>query len=476
MPLISGRAEKLSSVDLKWVKQEMIARLRAVVPNQEHVMAHWDRLDEIAQAKLATQIDDIDFELLMTPDPSEDRSQDYADSLQPPSVITLEEQSASQTATLEGEHCISQGRVGVMLVAGGMGTRLGFGQPKGMLPLGPVSGNSLIQIMIERIVALGIRYGVRIPLYLMTSEFTHHSTIRFLIENDLFGLPKEDLAIFCQGTLPAICAKTRRLLMTSPGVLAGCPDGPGGMLTAAWHHGCFDDMEKRGIDVLFYGQMDNPLLNIADPHLIGHHLIADADITTQVVKRSNSAERCSLYVAQGPRIWPLKYHAIPQGIAAATDDDGAPLYWARSTGTHAYRVSFLRRISTHKNALPAIPCRRSVPNIDELGKQQLPNELNAITFERFVDDLRHYTCQTLLVEADRETKFAPVKYPDFMKAETFTAARTAMVKLHTNWLVDAGTKVASGIAVEISPLFALDGADIVDKVSIESIVTPTYFS
>ena len=43
------------------------------------------------------------------------------------------------------------GQVGVILVAGGQGTRLGFDHPKGMFPIGPVSGASIFQILIERV-------------------------------------------------------------------------------------------------------------------------------------------------------------------------------------------------------------------------------------------------------------------------------------------------------------------------------------
>src|SRR5437764_1085179 len=42
-----------------------------------------------------------------------------------------------------GEAALQRGEVAVMVVAGGQGTRLGATQPKGMFPVGPVSGKSL---------------------------------------------------------------------------------------------------------------------------------------------------------------------------------------------------------------------------------------------------------------------------------------------------------------------------------------------
>ena len=476
MLMMPDLADELTSVDLERVKSDLLQRLRAVVPSQEHVLAHWEQLDEIARARLATQIDDVDFDLLLTEEPRPQSRSRASDSLHPPTVITLEDQSASHEAFLEGEQCLSEGRVGVVLVAGGMGTRLGFEQPKGMFPIGPVSGHSLFQVLIERIVALGRRYGVRIPLYLMTSDVTHKATVRFLREHDAFGLNPDDLKVFCQGTLPAIDATTRRLLLSSPGELATCPDGHGGLLDAARKCGCFDDMALRGIDVLFYGQMDNPLLLIADPELIGQHMLANADITTQVVRRVSPTEKVGMFVSRDSKVWVLEYSELPKELATATDDDGAPLFWAGNTGAHLFRVPFLKRVSNRVNALPAHPCRKQVPHLDAHGRLQKPDDPNAIKFERFIFDLMHHTNRSVLVESDRESTFAPVKNPDSMRTDTATTSRAAMVKLHTTWLREAGTEVAPGVHVEISPLFALRRSDLSGKALAPSIHESTFLA
>ena len=476
MLLMPNPVGELTSADLMRVKHELLCRLQAVVPSQEHILAHWDQLDEIARARLATQIDDLDFDLLMTEEPRPQVHHRSDDSLQPPPVITLEEQSSSREAFLEGEHCLSEGRVGVVLAAGRMGTRLGFEQPKGMIPISPVSGNTLFQILIERIVALGRRYGVRIPLYLMTSSVTHQATIRFLREHDAFGLHPDDIRVFCQGTLPAICVKTRRLLLAGPGELAACPDGNGGLLDAARKAGCCDDMVRRGIDVLFYGQADNPLLSIADPEMIGQHMLANADITAQVVRRASPTERLGMFVSRGPQKWILEYNELPKRIATATDDDGSPLFWAGNTGAHLFRVSFLNRIASRPNALPAHAVRRKVPHLDAHGHIQQPGEPNAIEFRKFIFDLMHHTDRSVLVESDRAATFAPVKNPDSMTIDTAATARAAMIRLHTSWLKDAGTKVAPGVDVEISPLFALNRSDLSDKTLPASIGQPTFLT
>ena len=104
----------------------------------------------------------------------------------------------------------------MILVAGGQGTRLGFDHPKGMFSIGPVSGRTLFEIHIEKILATARRHAVRIPLYLMTSPATHEETLRFLAAHHRFGMAEEDLHVFCQGTMPAVDVATGQLLLESP--------------------------------------------------------------------------------------------------------------------------------------------------------------------------------------------------------------------------------------------------------------------
>ena len=84
-----------------------------------------------------------------------------ADRVRPIEVIRLPqtdgERVARRRAAGIGADALAAGEVGVILVAGGSGTRLGFEGPKGTFPIGPVSSASLFQIHAEKIVALGRR-------------------------------------------------------------------------------------------------------------------------------------------------------------------------------------------------------------------------------------------------------------------------------------------------------------------------------
>ena len=87
-----------------------------------------------------------------------------------------------------GETLIAQGKVGAFVVAGGQGTRLGFGGPKGGYPVSPIKEKSLFQMFAEQILATSKRYGAVCPWYIMTSPLNHAQTEAIFHKNDFYGL------------------------------------------------------------------------------------------------------------------------------------------------------------------------------------------------------------------------------------------------------------------------------------------------
>jgi UDP-N-acetylglucosamine/UDP-N-acetylgalactosamine diphosphorylase len=132
-------------------------------------------------------------------------------------------------------------------------------------------------------------------------------------------------------------------------------------------------------------------------------------------------------------------------------------------GTLDGAVRDAEAIASRPNALPLHPCLKKVSHLDERGQVVVPSEPNAIKFERFIFDVLNHTTKTLLVEIDRDTAFAPVKNADSAGIDTPSSAMAAMSKLHAEWLRRARAVVAPDIAVEISPFFAIDEADLQGK-------------
>ncbi|KAG9026052.1 UDP-N-acetylglucosamine pyrophosphorylase, partial [Serendipita sp. 407] len=130
-----------------------------------------------------------------------------------------------------GLDAISKGQVGVLLMAGGQGTRLGSSAPKGCYDIGLPSHKSLFQYQAERIKRLQViagekcgRSDIVIPWYVMTSGPTRPDTEAFFKQNHYFGLDPEHIIFFEQGTLPCLTMDGKAIL-DAPDHVAVAPDG-----------------------------------------------------------------------------------------------------------------------------------------------------------------------------------------------------------------------------------------------------------
>jgi UDP-N-acetylglucosamine/UDP-N-acetylgalactosamine diphosphorylase len=440
---------------------------------QTHVLRFWNELDRSQRDQLCRQIEDLDLDQLVTLIAGHDHQPDFAalaDSAVSPPGVRADGSGAGWTpddARRRGEQAIRKGQVGVVIVAGGQGTRLGFPQPKGMFSIGPVSGRTLFQIFADRIVAIGQDAGVRIPLYVMTSDATDTQTRDYFAQHDNLGLTAEDVRIFKQGTVPAVDSESGKLLLSSKSSLALSPDGHGGTVAALDRSGCLSDAQKRGVKHLSYIQVDNPLANLCDPTLIGHHLMANSEMTTQVIRKRSPMERVGNVVSIAGHVQIIEYSDLTRAAAEATDADGQLKLWAGNIGVHVIDVSFLQAASRSARALPFHRASKIVPYVDESGRLIEPAEPNATKFERFIFDLLPQAHNAFLVESLPSEAFAPVKNADSAAADTPSLARAAISDLHRSWLERAGAVVDQGVQVEINPRFSLSPSELAEKISVK---------
>jgi UDP-N-acetylglucosamine/UDP-N-acetylgalactosamine diphosphorylase len=367
------------------------------------------------------------------------------------------------------------GRVGAMLVAGGQGTRLGFKHPKGLFPIGPVSGKSLFQIHFEKVRATARRYGVRIPLYLMTSRETHDETMAYLRGHECFGFPAGDLFVFCQGTMPAVDAATGKVLLADRHRVALSPDGHGGMLAAFAGSGAMADADRRSIQHLFYFQVDNPLVSVCDPEFLGYHLLSGSEFASQVVRKQEPAEKVGNVVQVDGRLHVIEYSDLPDDVANRRAADGSLEIWAGSIAVHAMELSFLERMVEAAHGLPFHCASKKVAHVDEQGNLVQPAEPNAVKFERFIFDLMPSARRAIVVEVDPVRHFAPLKNASGQPHDAPESVKAQVSALHREWLRRAGVDVGDEVPVEISPLFALDAEELAGRMlSKKPITQPTY--
>jgi UDP-N-acetylglucosamine/UDP-N-acetylgalactosamine diphosphorylase len=436
---------------------------------QEHLFGFWTQLDGDERASLVRQIESVDFPLIQKLFSQRDEQGNFRDlalRAAEPAAFRLDvskNRFSPAEARREGRGALSAGQVGAILVAGGQGTRLGFDHPKGMFSIGPVSGRTLFQIHIEKILATARRYGVRIPLYLMTSPATHEETLQFLAAHGNFGMADEDLRVFCQGTMPAVDAATGRLLLETRSRLAVSPNGHGGMLAAFAESGAMADAQSRGLRQLFYFQVDNPLVDIAGAEYIGYHILSNAEMTSQVIAKRDPLEKVGNVVDVDGRLVVIEYSDLPDDIARKTNADGSLLIWAGSIAVHVFDLDFLCRAKDEANSLPYHFASKKVAHIDAAGNRVEPDKANAVKFERFIFDLMPAARNAIVVEVDPAAAFAPLKNASGAATDTPESVKAQISDLHRSWLREAGVEVPDGVPVEICPWYALDAAELRDK-------------
>ncbi len=450
--------------------------------NQSHVLQFWNELAPTQRKQLINQLETFDFQLidsLTQLASAESPWEKIAQAAEVPPAITLAQQSPDglhyQHARATGTEALAAGKVGMILVAGGQGTRLGFDHPKGMFPIGPVSNRTLYQMHFEQVLGRSRQFGVRIPLYVMTSPPTHDETTQFLTDHQFFGMDPADVNIFCQGVMPAVDKDGKLLLETKSSVFVS-PDGHGGTLEALARSGCLQDAKTRGIEHLFYGQVDNPLIQTCDPALVGYHLNSGSEMTSQVVRKTDWSQKVGNVVSIDGKVQIIEYSDLPEQYAKQTNPDGSLKLWAGSIAVHLFKLDFLERSLTQADSLPFHLANKKVPFLDASGTRVEPDQPNAIKFERFIFDLLPLAENAIVCEVKAEDGFCAVKNAPPAKSETPEHVKNAISDLHGRWLQAAGVELASGIIVEINPTFAADVETLKGKIPTGTkIAESTYF-
>jgi UDP-N-acetylglucosamine/UDP-N-acetylgalactosamine diphosphorylase len=370
----------------------------------------------------------------------------------------------------DGLKLISENKVGVVLMAGGQGTRLGSSAPKGCYDIGLPSKKSLFQLQAERIWRLQHlasrhyeKEDVVVPWYIMTSGPTRKPTEEFFEQNKYFGLNRNNVLFFEQGTLPCI-GMDGKILLDSKSKVAVAPDGNGGLYQALVGSGVVGDMEKRGVKHIHAYCVDNCLVRVADPTFIGFAAEKDVDIATKVVRKRNAKESVGLILQKNGKPDVVEYSEIDSDTAEAKDAKDSSLLKFRAANivNHYYSYRFLESIPDWAHRLPHHVAKKKIPTIDKDGNAVKPDKPNGIKLEQFVFDcfpflsMDKFAC----MEVKREDEFSPLKNAPGTGEDDPGTSRKDILQQGKRFLEGAGATVTSEEAeegVEVSPLISYGG-------------------
>lgn len=437
-------------------------RARFAARGQGHVFRFWDGLGRERQAQLLAQAAGLDLDAL-----ARHRARGLAlataaqEGLAPAPVERLPgsggEAAAFARAREAGEALLADGRVAALVLAGGQGTRLGHPGPKGALSLGPVSERSLFGLQAQRLRGLARRHGRTLPWYVMTSAATDAATRACFAREDWYGLDPADVFFFRQAEMPVLDPEGR-LVLSAPDHIATAPDGHGGAIPALARSGALRDAEERGVEILFSYQVDNPLVRIGDPVLLGFGALRGAEMASKAVHKRGPDERVGTLVQRDGRLAVVEYTELCEPMRSARDGGGALAFWAGAIGIHALDRRFLARVAAAaEEALPYHLSPKRVPTVDDAGQRRMPTEPNAVKLERFVFDALPWAERSLAVEVRREEEYSPIKNAE--GSESPASARRDLVACVRGWLESAGVALpGQGTAIEVDHA-VIDGSN-----------------
>jgi len=428
---------------------------------QEHVLRFWDELEPKGREQLLSQLRFVDLDLI-------DRlvaqanapASESSESIEPAPVLRLDEQPPRFTRAegrALGERLLREGKVGVFLVAGGQGSRLGFAGPKGCLPFGLLSNRTLFELHAQKIRRLRETHGAAVPWYILTSATNDAETRGFFAANGFFGLPSEDVLFLEQTMLPAVDTQGRLLLAARDSLFLS-PNGHGGAYTTFSARGGLEDARRRGIEHIFYFQVDNALISCVDPEFIGLHALTRSEMSLKVLEKSGPHEKIGVVALRGGRPVVVEYSDLPSELAEARDERRRLVFGAGSIAIHAFGLDFFERVAIGSIELPYHIARKEIETIDDDGGKC---RADGMKFETFVFDALSFAERFLHVEVARKREFAPVK--NRSGVDSLDSARELVLAEHIRWMREGGVEVTG--RVEISPLVALGSEDLRERLA-----------
>ncbi len=441
---------------------EKVMREKLGALGQEHLFAHWEARPAPMKSNLMRDLASLDLALvqelraLLGGETGGNSAFPAPDRLSPAPFVGRRESTSDSEARDEGEECIRRGATAFLTVAGGQGSRLGFDGPKGMFPVTPIRRLALFALFAEKLAAARRRYGTEIPWLVMTGPQNHQATIDYFTGQDWFGLGSDTVTVFMQGSVPSF-SPDGLLLLEPDGGLFFNPNGHGGVIDGLRASGALAAMRARGVEHLFYFQVDNPLVRVPDPSFLGFHRRALSQVSSKVIEKAYPEEKLGTIAIADGRPLVVEYSDFPPALMQAQAAAGGLQYPQGSIAIHIFDVDFLASSGLQ---LPWHLARKRVKALNPVPAGTEIVERDAVKMEKFVFDSIPLSRSALFFETERADEFAPLKNREGV--DSIETCLRGQVEQAARWLRACGVQVprdGDGRPVhllEISPLFALD--------------------
>lgn len=384
--------------------EEARAKMSAI--GQEHVFKYYDELSDEGKAALIKQVEETDFAVLGRIGSG---AGDKRGVFSPLAAMQRSEIEAREKELHDaGVKAIKEGKTAALLLAGGMGTRLGSDNPKGMFDIGLTKPVYIFERIISNLLDVVKETDTWIRLFIMTSEKNHDATVKFLKEKNFFGYKEDRIVFFKQDMAPA-CDFNGKLYMEAKDRISTSPNGNAGWYSSLCRAGLDRIFTDEGIEWIDVFAVDNVLQRICDPCFVGATILADVSVGAKVVRKAAPDEKVGVICLEDGRPSIVEYYELSDDMMNAKDANGGPAYNFGVILNYLFRVSELT--SVKDDNMPLHVVKKKIPYIDENGNAVKPADPNGYKFEQLVLDMIHQLSTCLPYEVIREKEFAPIKNP-----------------------------------------------------------------
>ena len=367
---------------------------------QLHVLKYYEQLSDNEKKELLAQIELTDFSVLQSV-----KNRDMIDSKGKITPITAMEIPEIEMNREEfhriGTDAIKSGKVGAVLLAGGMGTRL-----KGMYNIGMTKNVYIFERIISNLLDIVNETDTWIHLFIMTSDKNHEKTVKFITENNFFGYEEDFVHFFRQEMAPA-ADYNGKVYMESRSSIANSPNGNGGWYSSMAAMGMLDIVKAAGIEWLNVFAVDNVLQRIADPCFVGATIAKKCSVGAKVVRKNAPDEKVGVMCLENGSPSIVEYYELTDELMNEKNEKGDPAYNFGVILNYLFSVSKLDKII--ENEMPLHIVEKKIPYMDEDENYINPEKPNGYKFETLILDMIHLMDSCLPFEVIREKEFAPIK-------------------------------------------------------------------
>ncbi|PVU84734.1 hypothetical protein BB560_007275 [Smittium megazygosporum] len=442
------------------VPEERLSALkqRYSAVGQEHIFGGIESLSEEKLSDFIKTLEDLEIETITENFKKAIESESLIDTSQALEPLDDSEYASQSKGdpkkTLEwyneGLSRIAASEVAAIVMAGGQGTRLGSSLPKGCYKVGTPSDKSLFAIQADRILGLESlaakhanidRSKVRIFWLVMVSEATRSNTVDYFEQMNYFGLQKDQVMFFDQGSVPSFTFDGK-LIMRGVGEITVSPDGNGGIYKGLITSDAYKVLKQNNVKYFHVYSVDNILVRVADPWFIGYSVFKRAEYGALVLSKQSWDEKVGVICKANGKYKVVEYSELSEKLAQLTRADGSLYYNAANICIQFFTMDFLDKTNEFNSKLPFHIAKKKINYFDyDSGQIVVPTKPNGIKLERFIFDVFPFCSKVSILDVDRSEAFSPLKNAPGAGSDCPETCRNDLMSLHIKFAENAGATV-----------------------------------